>query len=212
MTLTKYEHSCLVIEQDGQRLVIDPGIYSQSFQNLADICAVLISHIHRDHLDKDKINAIVKLNPAVKVYTTSEVADEIKPIVSATVVHSGDKHESGPFRLEFFGGQHALIHQSYPLAQNIGVMVNDNLYYPGDSFVAPGKPVSVLAVPAHAPWAKVSESIDFIGQVRPKRVFPAHNHFLNDDGRALYDRLLSGACVNSGCEYISLVPADKLEI
>jgi L-ascorbate metabolism protein UlaG (beta-lactamase superfamily) len=31
MTITKYEHACLSIEEEGKKLVIDPGQFSPSY-------------------------------------------------------------------------------------------------------------------------------------------------------------------------------------
>ncbi|MFP3381565.1 hypothetical protein SB767_35190, partial [Bacillus sp. SIMBA_069] len=75
-----------------------------------------------------------------------------------TVVHPGDSVEAGPFSLRFFGGRHAVIHESIPVVDNVGVLVNDTLYYAGDSFSIPeGVEVDVLAAPAGAPWMKIAE-------------------------------------------------------
>lgn len=69
-----------------------------------------------------------------------------------TVVHTGDTVEAEPFTLRFFGGTHAVIHASIPVVDNLGVLIDDELYYAGDSFTVPeGVDVDVLAVPAGAP-------------------------------------------------------------
>ena len=37
-----------------------------------------------------------------------------------------------------------MIHETLPVADNVGVMVNDELYYGGDSYTVPGKPVGTV--------------------------------------------------------------------
>ncbi|MGC5075433.1 hypothetical protein, partial [Escherichia coli] len=67
-------------------------------------------------------------------------------------VHPGDTLDLGPFHLEFFGGKHAEIHSSIPIVDNVGVLVNDAFFYPGDSYTVPkGAHVALLAAPVGAP-------------------------------------------------------------
>jgi hypothetical protein len=91
----------------------------------------------------------------------------------------------GAFTLEFFGAMHAEIHRSIPLIQNCGVMVNDKLYYPGDSYTVPDRPVELLACPSSAPWLKIGDVMDFIDEVKPKRTFATHNIHLSEQGHQM---------------------------
>lgn len=50
------------------------------------------------------------------------------------VVAPQDEVEVGPFSLRFTGGWHAAIHRTVPRVHNVGVVVNETLYHPGDSF------------------------------------------------------------------------------
>jgi hypothetical protein len=70
-----------------------------------------------------------------------------------------------------YGGQHALIHSSVPVVTNIGYLIGERLYHPGDSFAVPPVAVDTLLVPTHAPWSKVGEVLDFLIAVRPRRSF-----------------------------------------
>jgi L-ascorbate metabolism protein UlaG (beta-lactamase superfamily) len=57
MKITKYPQSCLLLEKNGQRIVIDPGKFfaeKYSFAELGEISAVLYTHRHGDHLDATK--------------------------------------------------------------------------------------------------------------------------------------------------------------
>jgi hypothetical protein len=51
----------------------------------------------------------------------------------------------GPFTLRFFGGRHSVIHESIPVIDNVGVLVDDAFYYPGDSYAAPEGSTWLLA-------------------------------------------------------------------
>jgi hypothetical protein len=86
------------------------------------------------------------------------------------------------------------------------------VYYPGDSFALPHQPVDILAVPASAPWLKLSESMDFITAVKPKRVFPTHNALLSDIGAKINDGLLEASARGVAAVYIKLKPGDTLTV
>jgi hypothetical protein len=117
----------------------------------------------------------------------------------------------GVFKLDFFGGTHAEIHSTIPLIDNIGVMINNLIYYPGDSFVVPERPVQVLALPASGPWLKTSAAIDFLLSVRPTRVFPTHNIHNSERGQQLFDRIVSGFSEKANIEYMPLAVGQSIE-
>lgn len=211
MKLTKFEHSCMDITEGTDRLIIDPGIFSPSLTDFANITALVVTHFHPDHLDKEKVAKITKQNPQVKIFTTQEVADEIKN-PNVTVPETNKTYTAGAFTLEFFGKDHAVIMESYPLAQNLGVLVNNKLYHPGDSFTACPKPHTVLSVPVMAPWLKFSEVAEFATQSSATKLIPTHNGFINADGQGLYDRLLGGVATETSKEYAYLAPGDSLDI
>lgn len=211
MKITKYEHACLMVEDGNDKLVIDPGTYSKSFNDYQNVTAVVVTHVHQDHFDPDKLNKIIASNPSVEIYTTDNVAKEFNNPKTKAVT-GGDKTNAGSMNLEFFGGQHAIIHSSYPVAQNVGVLVNDSLYYPGDSFSKPDEPVKVLAVPASAPWMKAGEAMDFVVAVKSQIVFPTHNALLSPEGQNLSNNLLGGVAKQAGVKYRYLDVGESFEV
>lgn len=208
MKITKYEHACLVVEEGGDTLVIDPGAYTTDLPDLTDVRAIVITHVHADHLDKDRVEAILRANPDAAIYTTAQAAKEL-PGQNVTVVGIGNPYSAGSFNLEFFGGQHAIIHESMPPDQNVGVIVNDVLYYPGDSFTVPGKKVKVLALPVSAPWMKLAEAIDFAREVNPEQAFGTHDAPASVIGHQLINRLIPQV---SSVNFHPLKPGESLNI
>lgn len=211
MKLTKLEHSCMDIKEGADRLLIDPGVFSPSAKDFSNVTAVVITHIHPDHFDITKVTKIIEQNPTVKIYTPQEIADEIKD-PHVTVPDTNKTYSAGSLALEFFGEQHAVILPSYPVAQNIAVLVNDKLYHPGDSFTDCPKPHTTLSVPVMAPWLKFSEVAEFISRSGATKLIPTHNGFINADGQSLYDRLVGGVAESTGKEYTFLAPGESLEI
>ncbi len=210
MKITKYEHACLGIEEGGQRLIIDPGTFTMPLADYKNIFGVVVTHVHPDHLDPEKLTAIIRDNPNVAIYTVKAVADQLGSGMPLHVVTGGDRGKVGNFNLEFFGGKHAEIHKTIPLTDNVGVMINNTLYYPGDSFTDPKRPVEILAVPAVAPWMRAADAIDFIMQTKPKRVFPTHNAILSEQGAGIYKYLAEHACQQAGAEYVHLQPGEAI--
>lgn len=204
MKLTKYEHACFTIENDGQCLVVDPGNFTTDFVPPDNVTAVVVTHQHPDHFDPELIAEIFAKNDGVTIIGPSEVTDTIK-IENKRSVDANERVTIGAFDLEFFGGVHALIHDSLPRPQNLGVMINQLVYYPGDSFAVPTSAVDTLVLPAAAPWLKISESIDFFTKIRPRLALPTHDAILSDVGKELVDRLLDTAAAGiDGCRYCRL--------
>ncbi len=186
MKLTKYGHACFTVEHEGKLLVVDPGGLSPDYIPSEHTVAVIVTHAHGDHFSPDTLAAIYGKSPESLLLSTEEVTSSMSDHKSQTVT-PGQAMTVGPFKLEFFGGSHATIHNSVPVIDNIGVMINDTLYYPGDSFVLPNKEVGTLALPLAAPWLKVSEAIDFMVAVAPKTVFSTHDAVLSDSGKMFHD-------------------------
>lgn len=210
MKITKYQHACVVVETPG-KVVIDPGAFTTDFPVTADIKAVVITHIHADHCKPEYLQAILQANPTAQFFSTDEVAKAF-PQVPFTIVGGGQSATIDDLQLEFFGGVHATIHADMTPNQNIGVMVNGAFYYPGDSFAAPNKPVSVLALPVSAPWLKISESMDFADAIKPAFCFPTHNAILSPEGQGIIDGLMTPACKASGIKYQLVQPGQTLEL
>lgn len=211
MRLTKLEHAALVIEDSGDKLYVDPGSFTTPITESAGTAAVVITHEHADHWTPEQLGRIVGANPGVRIFGPAGVAAAASGFPVETVA-AGDEVEVGPFRLRFFGGQHAQIHRSIPIIDNLGVLVNEALYYAGDSFVAPdGIAVDVLAAPAAAPWMKISEAMDYVIEVAPKRAFPTHEMLLSRAGKDLSNARLRWAVEQGGGEYLPLEPGDSID-
>lgn len=189
MQLTKYEHACCTLEKDNQLLVVDPGNFTTDFIAPEGVVAVVVTHQHADHFDQEQLAAIAAKNPAVVVVAHPSITEQLETIEKLPVL-PGDQVELGPFSLHFFGGQHAVIHADLPPVANLGVLINDLLYYPGDSFVRPDVPVDTLALPVSAPWLSIAEVVDFVRDVAPRFAFPTHDAILSGAGKSLPDRMI----------------------
>jgi L-ascorbate metabolism protein UlaG (beta-lactamase superfamily) len=209
MQITKYEHATLVLENQGHRIVIDPGVYTRPLDGLVNVVAVVITHMHDDHCSEEQLDRILKLNPEAKIFGTDEVCRRLVDY-KTVAVHHGDFYNESGFTLEFFGDLHAEIHRTIPLLQNCGVLVNNQLYYPGDSFTNPDCEVEVLACPTSAPWLKISDVMDFVAAIKPKRCIPTHNVHLSEVGHDLNNGRVKQVVEAGGGEFRYLLPGETL--
>lgn len=189
MKLTKYEHACFAVEQNGQLLAVDPGNFTSDFLPTSNILAIIVTHEHGDHFDPDMLAAVYRTNPDSLLIAHPNITNKM-PDHRSHAVHAGDAFDIGPFSLRFFGGEHAVIHPDIPTIANLGVLINDLLYYPGDSFVRPSVPVDTLLLPVGAPWLKLSEAADFARDIQPRLVIPTHDAVLSNIGKGLADRII----------------------
>jgi L-ascorbate metabolism protein UlaG (beta-lactamase superfamily) len=176
------------------------------------VVAIVITHEHADHWTSDHLDRILGTFPGIPIYGPEGVAKAAADY-DITIVRPGDVMEVEPFRLEFFGGRHALIHESVPVVDNVGVLVNDEFYYPGDSYAVPeGREVKLLAAPVGAPWLKIGEAMDFVLAVAPRRVFGTHDLTLSVAGRDTGRLRLGWAAEQHGGELVNLDPGDSTDV
>ena len=181
MQLTKFRHSCVRIDEGERTLVLDPGVFSDVDAALDGADAVLITHEHPDHIDVERVRAAARADPRLRIWGPAGVAEALGDLGEQVVaVAGGESFKAAGFALQTFGGQHEVLHQAIPVIANVCFLVEDAVYHPGDSFTVPNKPVDTLLLPAMAPWAKVSEILDFAIAVRAPKALPIHDGLVND--------------------------------
>lgn len=201
MKLTKFQHACVVIEQNGSVLIIDPGTYSHDFIMPSRVDAIVITHEHPDHFDQKLVQAILTAHPKATIIAHESISGQFTNY-TAIGAKVNEPYTVGSFTLQFFGGTHASISDAIPVPPNLGVLINDSFYYPGDSFVVPENVhVKTLALPASAPWLKMRESMDFLAQVKPDFAFPTHDAILSIEGKELADRMLGAVASGQHTTY-----------
>lgn len=200
----------MTVDIDGQQLVIDPGNQTGPIQ-ARGLVGIVITHEHADHWDAPHLEALRAARPTVPIFAPAGVAAAAEGF-DVTVVEAGERVNAGPFRLRFFGGEHAEIHRSIPLVDNLGVLVNERFYYPGDSYATPDVPVALLAAPAGAPWLKIGDVMDFVAEVKPRATFAVHDAPLSPMGLAMAHARIEGAVQHGGGEHHRLEPGDSVEV
>lgn len=194
MRISHLGHAAVLVETTAARVLLDPGNLSDAWRSLTDLDAILVTHLHPDHLDPEHLPALVAANPQAKVYlepgVAAKVADgTLPPLGQATAMAPDDQTVVGDLLVSAVGGQHAVIHRDLPRIGNVGYVFRSEgqptFFHPGDAYdTAPGG-IDILAMPAYGPWAAMKETIDFVRAVGALEGFPIHDELLNDRGRGL---------------------------
>lgn len=201
MTITKYKHACFTVEKDGKLLVVDPGGFTDDLGAPENVVGIVVTHEHADHFDANALGALIAHNPSAKIYAHESITSQLGSSLPHETVESGDELTVGPFDLQFDGGEHATIHPSMPTPANLGVHIDERIYYPGDSFYQPTGSVEILALPVSAPWCKISEVIDYVSAMGPEIAFPTHDAILSPVGQNMVDMMVATATQKAGGEY-----------
>jgi L-ascorbate metabolism protein UlaG (beta-lactamase superfamily) len=214
MELTKYAHACVTLTQDGRTLLIDPGTFTPDAQRLlTEADAVLITHEHFDHFDDALVRAALWSRPELHVYGPAEVTEKLGAdgglVERVTTVKPGDAFEAAGFPITAHGGRHALIHRDIPQVDNVGYLIDDAVYHPGDAYFVPETTVPTLLLPTSGPWTKFGDAADFVRAVRPERVIQIHELMLSDLGQSSAAMIL-GENGLTGLPLLRLAPGESI--
>ncbi|MFF3748922.1 MBL fold metallo-hydrolase [Streptomyces sp. NPDC002018] len=209
MRLIKKRHSCVRLEKDGRTLVIDPGVYTEE-DATEGADAILVTHEHADHFHEGRLRAGLEANPAAELWTLRSVAEQVSAAFPGRVrtIGHGDAFTAAGFDVRVHGELHAVIHPDIPRITNVGFLVDGSLFHPGDALTVPDEPVETLMLPVQAPWNKISEVIDYVREVKPRRTLDIHDALLAELARPLYDTLAE----LGGAEHTRLAAGDSAEV
>ncbi len=205
MKLTKFQHACFTVENNGSVLVVDPGNFSHDFIIPHKVDAIIITHEHPDHLDPKVVDTLLLSHPKAVVIGHESITAKYSNSPTLAV-KAGEVHTVANSTLQFFGGSHAPIAEGVTTPPNLGVLINDSLYYPGDSFALPVfenalKKIRTLALPISAPWLTFAQTREFLRAIHPDLAFPTHDGILSEDGKQLAATMVGGFAESQGIVY-----------
>lgn len=182
-------HATLLVSTDDTRVLIDPGTFSgpEAFE-LTGLDAIIVTHQHPDHLDPERSGRLVEANPDALLLCDPETA-ALQGSDRWNVNEDGRECRIGDLVVRGVGSRHAEILPSIPLVANVGVLIDDGattLFHPGDTYEYAPPGVDVLALPLTAPWAKVSETVEFAVRVAPTTLFPIHDAVVAEAAHGIY--------------------------
>lgn len=186
MHIVHFGQSCVLAEAANARLLIDPGVYSSGFEELTGLDAILVTHQHPDHLDIDRLPALMAANPGAELIADAGSAPQLAETgLAHRVVRPGEQLTVADTTVDVIGGEHGVIHPDIPVVPNNGYLLDGGagtILHPGDSFTLDGLDIGdidVLLLPTAAPWCKLSEAVDYLRAVDPGLAVPIHQALLS---------------------------------
>lgn len=185
MKITKYNQSCLLIETNNKRILIDPGNigYEESLlDEWKNINYILVTHRHGDHCNKEAINTIVKRDNAL-VYTTKEVTDNVD-LINPIIVKQGDVINLGNIKIEVTKAVHGFLTKmkksGNEIFENVGYIVDDGnkrLYATSDTINFNNDyKCDILCMPFNGNGLTLGiiDGVEFAQDINPQLIIPIH--------------------------------------
>ena len=183
MQITKFVHSCLLVETPERVALFDPGAMSAEaldIDKLDRLDDIFITHIHPDHLSNDLVKSLVVKFPDVRITTTPEGVAKLNELG----ITASDQPPAG---VSFFDAPHEDTEPVFPRPQQIGIHYLDFLTDPGDSHTF-SETKAILALPVTAPWGSSIKSVNLALQLKPKYILPVHDwHWSEAARKQTYD-------------------------
>jgi L-ascorbate metabolism protein UlaG (beta-lactamase superfamily) len=174
MQLTKYPQSCLIVEVEGHRLLIDPGTFLSARYDLDDLGhldGVLITHRHPDHIDPALVQGLHF--HGWPLYANADVVDLLGADL-VTEVSSGTPFEVGEVPIVPHDLPHVPLVDGSPGPQNTGYLIDGSLFHPGDGVELTGVRAPVVAAPISGPSISFRDAYRFVASLGARTVVPIH--------------------------------------
>src|SRR3990167_1958183 len=100
MKISKYIHSCLLVEDEGKTILIDPGNYTfeekgLDIGKLEKLDFLLITHEHPDHMHMPLIKEILEKFPQAQIISNNSV----KKILEERGINATENVEHSMFKI-----------------------------------------------------------------------------------------------------------------
>ncbi len=137
MRITKYIHSCLLIENESDKILFDPGLFSfvegkVKPSQFTDLSAIILTHNHPDHIDADSLKEIIENNPNVVVLANTEIKNNLAEKQIIVEAFETGTRQVGKFHIEAFDAPHEKI-LADEIPQNTAYVIDNVFVHPGDS-------------------------------------------------------------------------------
>lgn len=205
VTVTKLVHACLLVEANGNRTLVDPGIFTWQDERfdlsmVEGVDRILITHEHPDHVNANLVSAVLERSNGAVVETT--------PSLQLILGEQGiDAVTEGTPQ---FAAPHERI-PTGPGPQNVGFHVEGAISHPGDShsFV---ETMPILAMPFAAPWGSLVAGVDRTRLVKPLYAIPIHDFALSEGGRDFMYGLANAGLVIDDIDLVTINDFDSVTL
>lgn len=169
MKVTRFTQSCLLVEEGGTRILIDPS-GEETGNDFGKLDGVLYTHEHGDHFDPDLAQKFA--DGGVAIYANASTAKKMKS--QPNIVNDGQEFQAGDFQIKAIELPHCPMPDGSAGPQNTGYLINGKFFDPGDGKELAGLKVDNLALPITGPDISMRDAFDFAKQVGAKIAIPVH--------------------------------------
>lgn len=188
MKITKLVHSCVLLEDNGKAVLLNPGIYSwQSgiidVAKLPKLDAIVVTHKHSDHLGAPFVKALVAAQPDVQWFAPADAHEQLTELGVKYVTDQSSND------IQVTTVPHAKVEPFGSPVQNLIVNCFGKVTDPGDTHDF-NETKDVLLLPVQAPWGTTIRAFELGLELKPKYIIPIHDWMWNDEWRkTIYDGL-----------------------
>ena len=191
MQITHLGHSCLLLEYDDARVLVDPGVFTSDLEFVEGLDAVFVTHQHPDHVDVERLPALLAASPGARLLVEPSTVAVLEAVgIAAEPFAAGERTSIGGVAIEGVGGQHAIIYREIPRVGNTGLVLRaegaPTVFHTGDMIDTTPDGIDLVSYPLAAPWSAMKETIDFLRALRPSIAVPVHDAIASPAGRGLY--------------------------
>lgn len=203
MLITKYPQSNFLIEKNGARILIDPGIFTfEKFtkDDFGKLDAIFLTHQHQDHLDLEAIEYWVNKN--IPIFGNSDVKQVLeKQSIETKEVKSGNGFEFKNFiikpidlphcKLLFCSKCDSILFENLTREKkcslhldlepkqidgppNTGFVIDNLFFHPGDGIEIENLQVENAAIPIAGPTINFENVWKLAKSLKAKVIVPMH--------------------------------------
>lgn len=204
MKISRHTHSCLLIEENNQTILIDPGVYSTiKPSDITNLDYILLTHEHADHMAVPLIKEMLSKFSSAKVISNESVSKALQAEGAEVTTQAVDG-------IELSTVQHEDILAAEP-PLNTQFDLFGKLSHPGDShsFTTTQE---VLALPVSAPWGSLVNALKLAIKLQPKTVLPIHDWHWNDQARQGLYQMAEKILSSHNIKFVPLTDGEVIEV
>lgn len=213
MKITKLIHACILIEEDGLKILIDPGDFSWRsdrfrvfIDGLESLDYVVYTHSHYDHFSEDIAKLIKDKFKNIQFMGDEETSEKLKKLNIDCSTESNDT-------IELIYSKHEQFFPGTTMCKHLHVKIFNKLLHTGDS-MGGIKEAEITALPIYGPWEKgtIYDFLDLAIKLKPGYILPIHDWMLTHEWiNEIYPRL-KDFLEPHGIKFLAINNFEEIEI
>ena len=210
MKISKHIHSCLLVEDQGKVVLIDPGNYSYDakaldINQLNQLDAIVITHGHMDHMYIPWIKEILQKFPNIPIYTNPSARKLLQQEGINNVYTEGNEF------ITMKPLSHEKVFDKQTVVENCSIRLFNTFTSVGDSFGFTDETDSI-AFPVAAPWGSLTQAMNVASTIKTKVMIPIHDYHWKDEFRKEFYKRCHEFLVQFGIDFKVVETGEVVEV